>query len=125
MVEAAVDDFWVECYSTHPVISPYGELAIGQQGVLGLSWEAGAQAAVYAAVQTLPGINLPGGTWYLGWPWFDLGLVTIPADGTAAIAFPVLNEPALIGVTLYFQALAAMKGGGPVMISNLASGVVQ
>ncbi len=125
ITEAAVDDFWAECYSTHPVISLFSDLAIGMDACLGLSWKAGAQIGVYTSLGIGPGVHLPGGVWYLSWPWFDLGITTLPANGTESRVFPILNEPALIGATLYFQALAVDKGNGLPMVSNPASGKVQ
>ena len=123
-VEGAVDDIWAECYSTHPVVSLYGSLITGETATLGLSWLAGSQVGIFVSLKEGPGLNLPGGVWYLDWPLFELGIVGIPAGtGAASLPIPVPSLPQLVGVTLHFQALGA-GGPGPLQVSNKVSGTV-
>jgi murein tripeptide amidase MpaA len=125
-VEAAIDDFWIESYSTHPEISLFGGLIKGETCTLGLSWEVGAAYWIYLSTGSGPGMTLPGGTWYLDPPFFFLLYSgTIPADGRVSHFLPVPNLAGLEGTPFYFQSFVIPQGGGDPVISNLIEDTVQ
>ena len=125
-IEAAVDDFWIESYSTHPVISLFGGLVKGETCTLGLSWEVGAGYWIYLSTGSGTGMTLPGGTWFLDPPFFFLLYSgTIPTAGRVSHFLPVPNLPGLEGTPFYFQSFVIPQGGGDPMISNCVENTVQ
>ncbi|MBU0754091.1 MAG: zinc carboxypeptidase [Planctomycetes bacterium] len=118
-IEAAIDDFWVESYSTRPLLGLLGKLKTNATCRLNLSWDAGDLIWIYLSTGTGPGITLPGGTWVLD-PPFDFLLYhsVIPDEGRVSLPLPIPDLPELIGTTFYLQSFIVPQGGGDVLISN-------
>ena len=124
IVEAAIDNFWVESYSALPILSLFGQLTLGGDFTINVAWDPNATYAVFASLSKGGGVPLPGGTWYLLNP-IPMASGTIPADGLGVKTATVPNLPSLVGMTAYFQCGAEPAGGGTAMIGNLTSGVIQ
>ncbi len=124
LVEAAIDDFWTEGYSSHPILSLVGDLVPGSDFTINLAWEGAASYRIYASLSLGSGVPYPGGTWYLDGQLYTAAAGTIPIDGIATAGVPLPGYASLIGQTLHFQAYATPQGGGTQMISNVSSRVV-
>ena len=49
IVEAGVDDFWVECFSSSPILTLFGRLVPAGDVAINVAWDVGATYAVYAS----------------------------------------------------------------------------
>lgn len=125
LVEAAVDDFWVESYSSNPILSLVGDLILSSDFTINLAWEGGAAFRIYASLTTGSGVTYPGGIWYLEPPVYFVATGTIPGDGIATVELPFPGNPYLAGKSVYFQSYATPQGGGTEMMSNVSSRVVK
>jgi len=125
LVEAGIDDFWVELYSSWPVLSLFGKMSPGDDFLVDLAWDAGAAWTTYASLNKGSGTVYPGGVWYLRAPLYPIGNGTIGSSGLVATNVTFPNNPALVGATIFFQSYAVPLGGGDAMISNLTKGVVE
>ncbi len=125
LVEAGIDEFRVELYSSYPVLSLFGKLSPGEDFLVDMAWDVGAAWTTYASLKKGAGTSYPGGIWYLKPTLYLLGTGTIGSSGLVATTVTTPNNPSLVGLTFYFQSYAVPLGGGDAMISNLTKGVVE
>ncbi|MFH1998319.1 MAG: M14 family metallopeptidase [Planctomycetota bacterium] len=120
LLEALVDDLWVESYCLSPLLDLFGELITGSTCKLGLAWEPGYQYWTYISPGKGAGIPLTGGTWYLDPPFFLLLFNgALDSGGRTTQVVPVPDMPELVGSTLFLQSFVVPVGGGGVpLISN-------
>ncbi|MFH2000096.1 MAG: M14 family metallopeptidase, partial [Planctomycetota bacterium] len=126
LVEAAVDDFWAESFSTHPLLSRFGIMKTNDTCTLGLSWTEAAAYWIYFSPAKSLGVPLQGGTWFLDPPFFILlSTGMIPSERTISLNITLPDMPELIGQPLHFQSFAIAAGDHIPMISNCLSVVVE
>ena len=113
IVEAAVDDLQVRVYDVDPRFNLFGTPDVGTDVAFHANGPAGASYGVFEASGTgLFSFALINGPLLLD----PLTLVllfqgTIPPAGLARAMLTIPNDPALIGTTLYYQALVSDPSG--------------
>lgn len=126
LLEALVDDIWIEIYSPEPLLTFFGELIAGDVCSLGVAWEPDYNYWIYVSPGKGPGVSLPNGTWYLDPPFFFMLYTgTLDARGRATGLLPVPDTPGIVGSTFYFQSFLIPPGGGAPLISNCLAGEVK
>lgn len=125
LVEAAVDDFWVESYALRPVIGLFGGLKTGETTRFGLSWEPGDSYWIYFSFSKGPGVPIQGGLWYLDVPFVLLVNSVVPAGGHVQLNLNMPNLPQLVGLDVYFQSFAVPQGGGNALLSNCVGSLIE
>ena len=113
VTEAAVDDLQVQVFDADPRFNIFGLTAIGTDLSLNVNGPAGAAYGIFEASGTgLFNFALINGPLLLD-P-VTLALLfdgTLPANGLAQTVATIPNDPTLVGVTLYYQALVSGTGG--------------
>jgi hypothetical protein len=125
LVEAAVDDFWVESYALRPVIGLLGGLKTGETTRFGLSWEPGDSFWIYFSFSKGPGVPIQGGLWYLETPFILLLNSVVPAGGNVQLNLNMPSLPQLVGLDVFFQSFAVPQGGGQALLSNCVGSVIE